>query len=139
MLHRGIIFTAHIHLQRWYIDGTVKCFTGGHLPLAIVAVLVLIFCVLIMVFVTAVVMEKIKVCMCVLVLLLMVAYLLQKHWAFSMARLLKVPFTEDHRWWATVELLKRIIFVILIIVLPGNLVSICVCKSCSIQSFNSFL
>ena len=40
----------------------MKCFTGGHLPLAIVAILVLIFCVLVMVFVTAVVMRKIKVC-----------------------------------------------------------------------------
>ncbi|XP_065898155.1 uncharacterized protein [Dysidea avara] len=91
---------------RWYVDDTVTCFTGGHLPLAIVAILVLIFCVLIMVFVTAVVMRKIK-----------------KHWAFSMAKLLKAPYAEDHSWWAPVELLRRILFIIFIfiIILPGNL------------------
>ena len=45
-----------------YRDGTLKCITGGHLLLAIVAVLVLIFCVPVMMFVTAVIMRKIKVC-----------------------------------------------------------------------------
>ena len=62
--------------------------------------------------------------MCVLVPSYMFTYLIQKHWAFSMAKLLKAPYAEDHSWWAPVELLRRILFIIFIIILPGNLVSI---------------
>ena len=39
----------------------MRCFTGGHLPLAIMAILTLMFCVLLIIFVTAVVLKKIKV------------------------------------------------------------------------------
>ena len=28
--------------QRWYVNGEVKCFTGGHIPLALLAILVLL-------------------------------------------------------------------------------------------------
>ena len=48
-------------LQRWYVDGSVRCFTGGHLPLAIMAILTLMICLLLIIFVTAVVLKKIKV------------------------------------------------------------------------------
>ena len=48
-------------LQRWFVDGTVKCFTGGHLPLAIVAILILIVYVLLVTFVIALILKKIKV------------------------------------------------------------------------------
>ena len=120
-----VLYVHWISSQTWYIDGTVKCFTGGHLPLAIVAILVLIFCVLVMVFVTAVVMRKIKVHVYgILISPLIVVYLLQQYWALPMAEVLKVPFTEGHSLWASVELLQRILFVIFIIILPGNLVSI---------------
>ena len=47
--------------QRWYIDGTVECFAGEHIPLAIVASLVLVFCGLLIVFLAVVVKEKSKV------------------------------------------------------------------------------
>lgn len=30
--------------QRWFVDGETQCFTGGHLPLAVVAVIVLLIC-----------------------------------------------------------------------------------------------
>ena len=50
-----------IFMQRWFVDGSVKCFTGGHLPLAIVAILILMFYILLIAFVTATAMKKIKV------------------------------------------------------------------------------
>ena len=50
-----------VFIQRWFVDGSVKCFTGGHLPLAIMAILTLMFCVLLIIFVTAIVFKKIKV------------------------------------------------------------------------------
>ena len=40
-----------------------------------------------------------------------------------MAKLLKAPFAKGHNWWAPIELLQRILFVIFIMILPGNLVS----------------
>ena len=48
-------------LQRWFVDGTVKCFSGGHLPLAIMAILILIVYVLLVTFVIALILKKIKV------------------------------------------------------------------------------
>ena len=45
-------------LQRWYIDGTVECFTGGHAILASFAILVLIVCIVLIATVMAIVMGK---------------------------------------------------------------------------------
>ena len=48
-------------LQRWFVDGSVQCFTGGHLPLAIVAILILMCYMVLIIFVMAVVLKKVKV------------------------------------------------------------------------------
>jgi hypothetical protein len=32
-------------MQRWYINGEVKCFQGSHAPLAFLAIIVLVLCV----------------------------------------------------------------------------------------------
>ena len=45
------------------MDGTVKCFTGGHVALALFAVLVLTACVVLIVIVMAITVGKLKVCM----------------------------------------------------------------------------
>ena len=55
--------SCHTHcllyfLQRWYIDGTVECFTGGHTILASFAILVLIVCIVLIATVMAIVMGK---------------------------------------------------------------------------------
>ena len=60
----SLYWLLHILLQRWFVDGTVKCFEGGHLPLAILAMRILIFYVLIVSFIIAVVLRKIKVSTC---------------------------------------------------------------------------
>ena len=31
-------------LQRWFVDGSVQCFAGGHVPLGLLAILVLLVC-----------------------------------------------------------------------------------------------
>lgn len=33
--------------QRWYVNGDIRCFTGGHVPLAMFAILILALCLLI--------------------------------------------------------------------------------------------
>ena len=35
-----------ICVQVWYVSGEIKCFTGGHISLALLAILVLLFCAL---------------------------------------------------------------------------------------------
>ena len=47
-------------MQRWYIDGTVECFTGGHAALAVFAIIILGLCAALIVVVTAITMEKLK-------------------------------------------------------------------------------
>ena len=54
-------FGSYILLQRWFVDGTVNCFEGGHLPLAILAIVILTFYILVVSFIIAVVLKKIKV------------------------------------------------------------------------------
>ena len=40
-------FIVHcaLPLQVWFVDGTVKCFSGGHIPLALLAIFCLALCV----------------------------------------------------------------------------------------------
>ena len=63
----AMLCVIYVHLvtvcsiQRWFVDGTVNCFTGGHLPLAIVAILILIFHMILVAFVIALILKKVKV------------------------------------------------------------------------------
>ena len=51
-----------LYTQRWYVDGTVECFTGGHAALAVFAILVLAVCVIVIVMVTVIAVGRHKVC-----------------------------------------------------------------------------
>ncbi|XP_065906418.1 uncharacterized protein [Dysidea avara] len=112
---------------RWYADGRVECFTGGHIPLAIVAILVVVFCILLALFVIAVALKKI-----------------QRHWVHSMARTLKEPFKDSKYWWASVELLRRYVIIILIVTVPRNLIPVllatmvCTALYAYIQPYQNF-
>lgn len=48
-------------MQRWYVDGTVECFTGSHALLASFAILVLMVCLVLIVIVTVIVVGKVEV------------------------------------------------------------------------------
>ena len=39
-----MVSSAFPIVQRWYINGNVKCFSGGHIPLGLLAIVVLGFC-----------------------------------------------------------------------------------------------
>ena len=48
----------------------------------------------------------------------------QRHWAFSMSKILRAPFVDKFYWWAPGDLLRRLLFVILVVIFPGNPVSV---------------
>ena len=48
----------------------------------------------------------------------------QRHWAFSMSKILRAPFVDKLYWWTPVDLLRRLLFVILVVIFPGNPVSV---------------
>ena len=43
------------------MDGTVECFTGEHIALALFAMMVLVMCMALMIIMTAIVLKKLKV------------------------------------------------------------------------------
>ena len=49
------------HIQRWYVDGTVECFRGSHLILAVFAILVLALCVILIIIVMVINTGRLKV------------------------------------------------------------------------------
>ncbi|XP_065904297.1 uncharacterized protein [Dysidea avara] len=91
-------------VPRWFVDGTVKCFTGGHVALALFAVLVLTSCVVLIVVVMAITVGKLK--------------------RLSVQRILREPFSDHCQWWAPVDLIRRTLFIIFIVIDPGNLVPV---------------
>ena len=44
-LHIHVLYIHISYFQRWYIDGNVKCFNGGHAPLGLLAIFTLAICV----------------------------------------------------------------------------------------------
>ena len=53
-----------------------------------------------------------------------------------MTAILRDPYTSQCCWWAPAELLRRFLFILLINIIPGNLVSKYVC---SIQCYTYLL
>ena len=51
------------------MDGTVQCFTGGHVALALFAILILASCVVLILVVMAIAVGKLKVCIAFVVIL----------------------------------------------------------------------
>ena len=43
---------------------------------------------------------------------------------YGLAKVLTYPYVIDYYWWTPVELLRRLLFILCVIILPGNLVSI---------------
>ncbi|XP_065908085.1 uncharacterized protein [Dysidea avara] len=101
--------------RKWFVDGTVECFSGGHAGLATFAILVLIVCTLLIIALVVVVMGKVKAIKGCLRLRL---------WTISFEKLLQEPFVDRYNWWAPTELIRRLLFIILITAFPGNLIPV---------------
>ena len=54
-------YICSMYIQRWFVDGTVECFTGGHAALAVFAILILAVCIIVIVLVAVIAMGKLRV------------------------------------------------------------------------------
>jgi len=54
-------FTVGVHLQRWFINGSHKCFTDRHVLLGLWAIFMLLVCAVLILFLFLVAVDKIKV------------------------------------------------------------------------------
>ncbi|KAL5494004.1 hypothetical protein EMCRGX_G015272 [Ephydatia muelleri] len=89
---------------RWYVDGTVECFTQGHLPLALFSILALVLEAGLIPLVVMISMEKLK----------------QPLWLRHLVQPLTDAFKEDWRWWGAMELARRFLLILFTLPFPGN-------------------
>eukprot|EP00731_Ephydatia_muelleri_P010194 Em0005g780a len=92
------------HIFRWYVDGTVECFTQGHLPLALFSILALVLEAGLIPLVVMISMEKLK----------------QPFWLRHLVQPLTDAFKEDWRWWGAMELTRRFLLLLFTLPFPGN-------------------
>ena len=86
---------------RWYIDGDIECFKGGHLPLALLAITVLLVALLLMPLSIIIALQKLP---------------QRFRWLKYLISPLTEAFRDNFKWWSAIELLRR--FVILLFIFP---------------------
>ena len=105
----SILFCASISIGntssiQWYIDGSVGCFTGGHIPLSILAMVVLLLAA-VLVPLTA----------------LFSANLLRKpRFLECTVQPLTAIYKPRFCWWSSVELFRRFVAILITVYLPKN-------------------
>ena len=128
--------------QRWFINGEVSCFTGPHLPLALLAMAVLLLCFLLIPLTTIISLDILKVhthsvhshlsgcfltqesaSVSLITDDLSVLFPLQKpRWLRHFVPPLTAVFREEVKWWSGVELGRRFLFLLFFIPFPRNAV-----------------
>ena len=93
----------HNYRSRWYVNGNVECFRGGHAPLAILAILVLLFAVLLIPFIAVVSWKTPE---------------SSKWWRIFLSPLTSA-FKSNLYWWGSVELARRFLLLLFTIPFPG--------------------
>ena len=91
--------------RRWFINGDIECFKGGHLPLALLAITVLLIALLLAPLTVVITQQKLP----------------NK---FRWLKYLLLPLTEAFRdkfkWWSAFELLRRFLLLVFIVAFLGN-------------------
>ena len=118
------------------MSGDIQCFSGGHIPLALLAILMLALCVFL---IPTLIILAIKVC-----LLFCCQYAEHVTFVTIMQRPhdirywidpLTAGFKDENKWWSGMELGRRLLFLLFIISFPKNTVSnaynmLLVCSVC---------
>ena len=86
---------------RWFINGDIECFKGGHLPLALLAITVLLIAPLLIPLTVLITQRKLPE---------------NFRWLKYLVSPLTEAFTDDYKWWSAIELLRR--FLLLLFIVP---------------------
>lgn len=127
-----ILPPSNLSLQRWFHDGTVKCFSGGHIGLTLLALIVILYLLItipsffIMSFDKS---DRVReTCFTLNVCIFIVSFSLshQIHRCFHFAaQSVNAQFKEKYFYWGTIILLKKMIIVVLLVAIPSKLVRDC--------------
>ena len=93
------------HGLRWYINGDIECFKGGHLPLALLAITVLLLALLLIPLCALITFEKLPV---------------KARCFHHLLSPLTKSFKAEVHWWGAIELSRRFLLLLFTIPFPGN-------------------
>jgi hypothetical protein len=90
---------------RWFVNGSRECFTGSHILLGLLSIVVLVG-------------AGALVPLCILLSVGHPDKFPKSVRSFQEA--LRLPYKERLRWWSAVDLARRLVFLILVVLLPDN-------------------
>ena len=99
--------SIHSHGLRWFIDGSIECFKGGHIALALLAISVLLLAALLI----------------PLTLLVSLDVLKKPRWLRHLVDPLTHAFKVRNRWWVAMELTRRYVLLVFTVPFPGNTIT----------------
>ena len=110
------------------MNGSIGCFTGWHIPLALLAILVLIVTILLIPLVYFIslkqLLTRVSSVWHTLILVTICFHAIQKvYWLKYFENSLTAAYKEKWKWWSAVELARRFIIVLLLVPFPRNSVS----------------
>ena len=111
------------------MNGNIGCFTGWHIPLALLAIAVLVAAVLFVPLVCLISIQQhlIKVCINfkqhIILNLWYPSFMQSLYWWKYFQDALTVTYKEKWKWWSAVELARRFIFILFVVSYPRNSVS----------------
>ena len=110
LMYSHVVYTSIVVLncptikqqgRRWFINGDIECFKGGHLPLALLAITLLLIALLLIPLTVLITQRKLP----------------EKfRWLNYLQSPLTEAFRDKFRWWSAIELLRR--FLLLLFVIP---------------------
>lgn len=104
VLNCPIIPAGNETASRWYINGNINCFNGTHVPLGLFAIFVLACCIALIPIVILVSLGKTSF----------------PSWLRFLEKPVTVAYKSKYRWWACIELAKRVILVLFTVAFPNN-------------------
>ena len=94
-----------LQARRWFINGDIECFKGGHLPLALLAITLLLIALLLAPLTVVITQQKLP---------------NKFRWLKYLFLPLTEAFRDGFRWWSAIELLRRFLLLVFIVAFVGN-------------------
>ena len=119
--HTYIYTYIHTYTQRWYIDGSIQCFSGGHIPLSMVAILMISALVAFIPMTLVFSLKEFEVTKFITAFSSSIELFFQDPvWFKRIQKALCFWFKDRYKWWYSVELFRRLILILMVVPFPGN-------------------